>query len=270
MQQRQLRLGDILDDYCPRERRVTNHVIVAMVEQDIKQTRCSTCEAEHEYKHAKVPPQRRKKAEPGTLYKDVLAGLPKKPQPQVAGAGDDERPQPDLPIEASGTPPAEPDLPQRPAAVVAERGVAPPTDAPAGPPADDPVAPPADEPVEPPEPEVEGPVHRPLIRATLPRPEGQPPARPIPEFTARQAVTRPGRRPPAARGPRGPQGFGGHAPAHGPGRGPGRRGQGVAAAGHVHGGRGRSPNQQGQGNVQGQGGQGQGGHRRRGGKKRFK
>ncbi len=31
MQQRQLRLGDILDDYCPRERRVTNHAVVAMV-----------------------------------------------------------------------------------------------------------------------------------------------------------------------------------------------------------------------------------------------
>ena len=31
MQQRQLRLGDILDDYCPRERRVTNHVIVRAV-----------------------------------------------------------------------------------------------------------------------------------------------------------------------------------------------------------------------------------------------
>ena len=25
MEQRPLRLGDILDDYCPRERRVTNH-----------------------------------------------------------------------------------------------------------------------------------------------------------------------------------------------------------------------------------------------------
>src|SRR5206468_877175 len=39
-----------------------------------------------------------------------------------------------------------------------------------------------------PEPNVEeGPVHRPLIRATLPRPEGQPPpTRPAPEFTIRQ------------------------------------------------------------------------------------
>jgi hypothetical protein len=32
----------------------------------------------------------------------------------------------------------------------------------------------------------DGPVHRRLIRATLPRPEGQQPTRPIPEFTLRQ------------------------------------------------------------------------------------
>ena len=60
MQQRQLRLGDILDDYCPRERRLTNHAVVAMVGDEVKQTRCTTCDAEHEYKHAKVPRQREK------------------------------------------------------------------------------------------------------------------------------------------------------------------------------------------------------------------
>ena len=60
MEQRRLRLGDILDDYCPRERRVTNHVVVAMIEDEIKQTRCTTCDAEHPYKGGKAP--RRKKA----------------------------------------------------------------------------------------------------------------------------------------------------------------------------------------------------------------
>jgi hypothetical protein len=45
MQQRQLRLGDILDDYCPRERRLTNHAIVAMIGDEVKQTRCTTCNA---------------------------------------------------------------------------------------------------------------------------------------------------------------------------------------------------------------------------------
>src|SRR5213596_1418605 len=78
MQQRQLRLGDILDDYCPRERRVTNHAVVAMVGHDVKQTRCTTCDAEHEYKHAKVPRQRRKAETPAALYAQVAAGGPKR------------------------------------------------------------------------------------------------------------------------------------------------------------------------------------------------
>src|SRR5437899_9273556 len=78
MQQRQLRLGDILDDYCPRERRVTNHAVVAMVGPDVKQTRCTTCDTEHEYKHAKVPRQRRKQDAPAALYSQVLAGGPKR------------------------------------------------------------------------------------------------------------------------------------------------------------------------------------------------
>src|SRR5690554_1518020 len=73
MQQRRLRLGDILDDYCPRERRVTNHAVVAMIDDQVKQTRCTTCEAEHEYKEARVPTPRRRK-EAGVLA-DAAAAL---------------------------------------------------------------------------------------------------------------------------------------------------------------------------------------------------
>src|SRR5712672_3160605 len=78
MQQRQLRLGDILDDYCTRERRLTNHAVVAMVGDDVKQTRCTTCDTEHEYKHAKVPRQRRKLDSPAALYAQVAGGAPKR------------------------------------------------------------------------------------------------------------------------------------------------------------------------------------------------
>src|SRR6266852_7253160 len=74
MEQRPLRLGDILDDYCPRERRVTNHAVVAMIEETVKQTRCTTCDTEHVYKGGRAP--RRKKPETtGALYKEVLAGI---------------------------------------------------------------------------------------------------------------------------------------------------------------------------------------------------
>src|SRR6266487_4370075 len=86
MEQRTLRLGDILDDYCPRERRVTNHAVVAMIEQDVKQTRCATCDTEHVYKGGKAP--RRKKPESaGALYKEVLAGITDQDAvPAVAGS----------------------------------------------------------------------------------------------------------------------------------------------------------------------------------------
>ena len=90
MEQRPLRLGDIVDDYCPRERRVTNHAIVALVEETIKQTRCTTCDHEHVYKEAKEP-RRRKKDETAVLYSQVLSGLQKPGAGAAAGRLSDER-----------------------------------------------------------------------------------------------------------------------------------------------------------------------------------
>src|SRR5262245_27130961 len=111
MQQRQLRLGDILDDYCPRERRLTNHAVVAMIGGDVKQTRCTTCDAEHEYKHAKVPRQRRKSDAPPALYAQVAAGAPKRVPHDEPGGGngqafdepaiEHEEPEPPAPVATS-------------------------------------------------------------------------------------------------------------------------------------------------------------------------
>ena len=58
MEQRPLRLGDIVDDYCPRERRITNDAIIVMTGADIHSTRCTACESEHPYKKAKAPLRR--------------------------------------------------------------------------------------------------------------------------------------------------------------------------------------------------------------------
>src|SRR3982751_132288 len=103
MEQRRLRLGDILDDYCPRERRLTNHAVVAMIEEDVKQTRCTTCDAEHAYKGGKVP-KRRKKETTGTLYKEVLAGQPNPEVPAIAAESEPAEPaEADRPIMSTGT-----------------------------------------------------------------------------------------------------------------------------------------------------------------------
>ena len=157
MEQRPLRLGDVVDDYCPRERRVTNHAVVAIVEDVIRQTRCTACDTEHPYKSAREPRLRRK---PGTegLYDQVLAdvtgGVPagSASPPQAAVAGGSE------------------------AATPADGGRADEVEGEA----------PVDEPAT-----AAFITHRPLIRATLPRTENeQPPPRPIPEFTMHQRQTR--------------------------------------------------------------------------------
>jgi hypothetical protein len=89
MEQRRLRLGDILDDYCPRERRLTNHAVVAMIEEDVKQTRCTTCDTEHAYKGGKVP-KRRKKETTATLYKEVLASQSNADGPHIVPEAEPE------------------------------------------------------------------------------------------------------------------------------------------------------------------------------------
>src|SRR5690349_13565715 len=72
MQSRRLRLGDVVDDYCSRCRLLSNHAIAAIVDDAIKQTRCSTCDFEHPYKDGKLPARRTKKDGTSALYKQVL------------------------------------------------------------------------------------------------------------------------------------------------------------------------------------------------------
>jgi hypothetical protein len=177
MQQRQLRLGDILDDYCPRERRLTNHVVVAMIGDEVKQTRCTTCDADHEYKHARVPRQRRK-SEPAALYAPVAAVAPKKVVHETPLAGDGE----DAGVPPTPEPGGQPAVPSLQASDEANVSDAATEDGHED--RDESFVEPAEE----------GPVHRPLIRAQLPRTEGQPPpTRPAPDFTIRQPGGRPNR-----------------------------------------------------------------------------
>jgi hypothetical protein len=190
MQQRQLRPGDTLDDYCPRERRLTNHVVVAMIGEDIKQTRCTTCDADHEYKHARVPRQR-KKSDTAAILSPVASITPKKvvhePEPDEVSVVV----QPEEEPVAAAAPADQAQSADEDTSALQE----------------------SDHEEEPGEPTAdEGPVHRPLIRAQLPRIEGQPPVtRQGPDFTIRQPAGRNNRfRPRQQRGGGGGQSFQGN------------------------------------------------------------
>lgn len=191
MQQRRLRPGDIVDDYCPRERRLTDHAVVAMVEDEVKQVRCTACDAEHEYKRGKTPTLRRKKDSVSAAYKEVLASVTSDPAvAQAAGALRAEPPE----AVVQADPPAGSTRAISPAPVQASPAPVPG----AAPVVPDPVVPnpgPVDAGAgQPRDAGADGfRVHRRLIRATLPRPENQPVVRPIPEFTMHQPQGRPGK-----------------------------------------------------------------------------
>ena len=61
----ELRLGDIIDDYCIKCRRLTNHAIVSIVEGEVAKVRCRSCYHDHTYLREQIPPSKKdlKKAE---------------------------------------------------------------------------------------------------------------------------------------------------------------------------------------------------------------
>jgi hypothetical protein len=94
------RLGDIIDDYCTKCRRVTNHAIVSLVSGEPAKVRCRTCYHDHDFRHEQIPPSKKdlKKAE---LFKEVLAAA-------VPGAVPGDVIEPEPPSEPVPEPPAKP------------------------------------------------------------------------------------------------------------------------------------------------------------------
>lgn len=80
----ELRLGDVIDDYCSKCRRLTNHAIVSMVGTEVAKVRCRSCYNEHTFLHEQVPPSKKdlKKME---LFNEVLAKVDIAP-PEAAEA----------------------------------------------------------------------------------------------------------------------------------------------------------------------------------------
>ncbi len=68
------RLGDLIDDYCPRCRLLLNHAVASMVKDDVAKVICQTCFTEHPYRHGeggkkKLPTPR------ATLFDQVVANM---------------------------------------------------------------------------------------------------------------------------------------------------------------------------------------------------
>ncbi len=76
---REVRLGDDIDDYCVRCKRIMNHSVVSVMNGVPAKVRCRTCHSDHDYRHELAPPPKvdaRKQA----LFQEVL----KKVNPEEA------------------------------------------------------------------------------------------------------------------------------------------------------------------------------------------
>jgi len=107
---REIRLGDDIDDYCVRCKRVMNHNVVSVLNGAPAKVRCRTCHSDHDFRHEQPPPP---KVDPrkAALFNEVL----KKVSPGEAAAVEDvpdpeidaEEPEGEVEAVAEVDPPAE-------------------------------------------------------------------------------------------------------------------------------------------------------------------
>src|SRR5438128_5598289 len=67
----EVRLGDIIDDFCVKCKRIMNHSVVSILNAEPAKVRCRTCHNYHDYRHEQAPPPKvdlRKQA----LFNEVL------------------------------------------------------------------------------------------------------------------------------------------------------------------------------------------------------
>jgi hypothetical protein len=80
-----MRLGDVIDDFCVKCRRLTNHAIVSLLNGSAAKVRCRTCYSDHDYRNGQAPPSK-KDLKKAALFNQVLSGV----APVVEEVGSEE------------------------------------------------------------------------------------------------------------------------------------------------------------------------------------
>jgi DNA-directed RNA polymerase subunit M/transcription elongation factor TFIIS len=82
MPERPTRLGEVIDDYCPRCRLMLNHDIASLNDGTVAKVTCRTCYNTHDYRGGQLPARRRStatKPDNQSLMDQVLAGITHQP-----------------------------------------------------------------------------------------------------------------------------------------------------------------------------------------------
>lgn len=82
-----IRLGDTIDDFCVKCKRLTNHHIVSIVEDAAAKVRCCSCYHDHDYRHEQPEPKKPTKRQ--------LEELERKPGAAVLDGDEESGEEPD-------------------------------------------------------------------------------------------------------------------------------------------------------------------------------
>jgi hypothetical protein len=85
---RAARLGDDIDDFCVKCKRVMNHAVVSILKDEPAKVRCRTCHSDHDFRHEQAPPPK-VDARKAALFNQVLANVTGTQEPVAAGIADD-------------------------------------------------------------------------------------------------------------------------------------------------------------------------------------
>lgn len=68
------RLGDDIDDYCAKCKRIMNHSVVSLLNDEPAKVRCRTCHSDHDYRNEQAPPPKADSRK-AALFNEVLANV---------------------------------------------------------------------------------------------------------------------------------------------------------------------------------------------------
>ena|ERR1019366_7826823 len=88
---RAARLGDDVDDFCVKCKRITNHAVVSLLNDEPAKVRCRSCHSDHDYRREQAPPPKvdsRKAALFNQVLETVTGGAAPAADPEPVPAAD--------------------------------------------------------------------------------------------------------------------------------------------------------------------------------------
>lgn len=69
----EIRLGDDIDDFCIKCKRLSNHLVVSLLDAAAAKVRCRSCYSEHDFRNQQAPPSKKELKKQAMLAAEALS-----------------------------------------------------------------------------------------------------------------------------------------------------------------------------------------------------